>query len=295
MKLKLVTLTALALVAGIASAQSAAFGKNSQAFVGASNTEFFPYSIATFAQDGNNTGAAISVSGSQSFSGNNSNGDFDTMDFSGSGFASAQHGILRSSASGEVVNSFYNSSNPWYWNSNTSELDENGTPDVFVSVGQATASDTFTYTNYGPAVTVNFFYQVSGTIAGNDAYHALGITVDEEFDFLLLDQFDGNSFNQTWVTQNYSIGDGTINFRENSLSSFSMETQFWEDGSNVSGSANFSSTSTLIGMQLKDINGNVVDGWSMTSASGTVYPVPEPATMTVLGIAALAALRKRKK
>jgi hypothetical protein len=292
---KLIGAISVVAIAAIGQSQVSTHSVNSSAFVGASNTEFSPYSIPNIDGNYSTVGAPVNASGSQSFGGSNSNGDFDTMTFSGTGFASAQYGQLKTSASGELENAFYNSDNPWYWNSNTNELNEDGTPDVFISAGQATFNDTFTYSNYGPAVTVNFFYQVSGTFTGEEVYHSLYVSNDGDSDYIYLDTFQGNSFNQTWVTKNFSIGDGVLDHSTNSLSSFLVQPEFYPDGSLISGTANFSSTITLTGMELRDANGALVNGWSMSSASGTVYPVPEPASMTILGLAALAAFKRKRK
>ena len=61
------------------------------------------------------------------------------------------------------------------------------------------------------------------------------------------------------------------------------------DGSNISSMAQFSDTLTLTGIEVVDANGNPVSGVTITSDSGTSYPmdVPEPGTYVLVVSAAL--------
>lgn len=282
---------ALLAITTISSAQSL----TSYVAIGAGNTGFENFGINAFASDFSGIGNAVVAAGSETFSGIDGNGDSQTMSFAGTAFASAQYGILRTAATGNVTNSFYNSNNSWYYNSDTGSVNENGTPDYLISFGQAQYNDVFTYTNIGPAVTVNFFYQITGTFSGGAVYHSILVENDEDFDSIILTPNDGNTINQTFVTKNFSIGDGILNHKTNILSQFDHRTEFSPDGSNISGVADFDSTVILTGMVLKDANGAVVNGWSFNSGSGADYgAVPEPATMTILALAALIA-KKRKK
>jgi hypothetical protein len=282
---------ALFAITTISSAQSL----TSYVAVGAGNTGFENFGINAFASDFSGIGTSIVAAGNETFSGINRNGDSQSMSFAGTAAASAQYGILRTAATGNVNNSFYNVDNPWYYNSDTGSVNENGTPDYLISFGQAQYNDIFTYTNIGPAVTVNFFYQITGTFSGGAVYHSILVENDEDFDNIILTPNDGNTINQTYVTKNFSLGDGVLNHFTTVLSQYDHRPEFSPDGSNVSGEADFDSTVTLTGMVLKDANGAVVNGWSFSSASGADYgAVPEPATMTILALAAVLA-KKRKK
>ncbi|MBA4294082.1 hypothetical protein C0431_14060 [bacterium] len=285
------TTIALLAITTISSAQSL----TSYVAVGAGNTGFENFGINAFASDFSGIGTTIVAAGNETFSGIDGNGDSQTMSFAGTALASAQYGILRTYATGNVTNSFYNSNNPWYYNSDTGSVNHNGTPDYLISFGQAQYNDVFTYTNIGPAVTVNFFYQITGTFSGGAVYHSILVENDEDFDSIILTPNDGNTINQTFVTKNFSIGDGILNHSTNILSQFDHRTEFSPDGTNISGVADFDSTVILTGMVLKDANGAVVNGWSFNSGSGADYgAVPEPATMTILALAALIAKNRKK-
>jgi hypothetical protein len=288
--LQFLAILALVAVSSIASAQSL----TTYTALGAGNTGFQNFGFNAIASDYSGIGATVVAAATEQFSGIDRNGNSQTMTFSATGLASAEYGILRTSATGSVSNSFFNSSNPWYYNSDTGSVNENGTPDYIISFGQAQYDDIFTYNNIGPAVTVNFFFQITGTFSGDAVYHSILVENDTESDSIILSPSNGNVIGQTFVTKNFAIGDGVLNHSVTVLSQFDHRPEFTADGADVSGIADFDNTVILTGMVLKDANGTPVNGWTMTSGSGTNYAaVPEPATLSILAIAALIARKRR--
>ncbi len=61
------------------------------------------------------------------------------------------------------------------------------------------------------------------------------------------------------------------------------------------GFIDFSNTASLSAIEVLDAQGSAVPGFTVSSESGAVYPVPEPSTLALLGASALLsyALRQR--
>jgi hypothetical protein len=53
-------------------------------------------------------------------------------------------------------------------------------------------------------------------------------------------------------------------------------------------------TVTLAGMNVFDEDDNLITGWTVTSGSGTMYPVPEP-SVTLLGLAGAVGFVARRR
>ncbi|MBX3740306.1 MAG: PEP-CTERM sorting domain-containing protein [Akkermansiaceae bacterium] len=241
-------------------------------------------------------GAPVSAYGSATFNGIDRNGDDATMTFTGSSSASSGYGRMHTYASGSVQGSYFNPENPEYYNSPSGFVNEEGTPDQIIAYGQAAYSDTFTYTNTSAALTVNFLYQVSGAFLGDAGYHSVYVEFNGQSDYILLRADDGNFINRTWATQPFNILLNEPNaHRATTLSQFDFRPEYHQDGQDYSGTVDFSNTVTLVGMELRDGNGNLVTGWSLNAASGTTYPIPEPSALVLsaLGTLALAGRRRR--
>ena len=74
------------------------------------------------------------------------------------------------------------------------------------------------------------------------------------------------------------------------------------DGQNYFGTADYSATVKLTGIELIDANGKLASGWTVTSSSGTVYnaiqgsSTPEPGTIAFLiGVASVGLVARRRK
>lgn len=284
-------------------AQAQTFGLTSSTAVAVTNNGFDPLFIHLLNSSDSNTGAFVSTSGSGSYSGLNGAGESATMNFEGSATASAQYGIMKTYGHGRLENSFYNSENPIYYNSELNQVNPDGTPDRFISYGQAKYEDFFQYSsptgNISAGVKVDFWYRIHGTLSGDAGYHSVFVENDGDYDYVLI-QSDGGitQIDEIWTTKKFVIGaDLALQHSATLLSQYdNISTEFWGDGQLVEGTADFDSTVTLGGMNLYDENDNLIGGWTMNSASGTDYQaVPEPATMTVLAIAAIAAIKRHKK
>jgi hypothetical protein len=103
------------------------------------------------------------------------------------------------------------------------------------------------------------------------------------------------------VSQYYSTAAYAIDTSLQQTADISLTTQFDieldsdMDGMDFAGETDFSSTVTLTAIQVYDLNVNLVSTFSVAGASGTVYPVPEPASLAALGLGAVGLLRRRKK
>ncbi|MCU0315064.1 MAG: hypothetical protein MUC92_00565 [Fimbriimonadaceae bacterium] len=311
MRLFFASFAALALWGGAFAQGQPTYGLNSFAFTGVTNDTggtFGP--VHTLNSDFSETGGFVSQTGSGAFQGLNSNGDSSTLVFSGQSSASASYGRLRARARGELSNPFYNSANEPYLipdpgGSGNLVVNPNGTPDRFLSVGQAQFFDKFNYggdfSNVSGTVKVDFWYRVSGQLSGDQSYISLLVRNDDDSDAFLR-QSNGSTtiVNEIWTTKKFVIGaDRSLNHILTLISQFdSGSTLYLPEGQDVVGSAEFQNTVTLERMNLYDGNDNLITGWTVTGDSGTDYSsaVPEPMTMTVLaGLGMIVARRRRAK
>ncbi len=282
----------------ISSAQSSI---ETSAFVVATNNgypeRYDPLYYSTIGT-GNYSSAGVPVAayGSATFSGIGRDGEAATMTFTGSSSASSGFGRMHTYATGSIQGSYYNPENPEYYNTPSGFVNEEGTPDQLIAYGQAAYSDTFTYTNTSAAVTVNFLYQISGAFLGDSGYHSVYVEFNGQSDYIILSPQDGNLINQTWATQQFDILLNVPNtHRATTLSQFDFRPEYHQDGQDYSGTVDFASTVTLMGMELRDSEGNLVTGWSLDAASGTIYPIPEPSALILSALGALALAGRRRR
>lgn len=299
--LKVKTTVVAALLLGNFMAAPCAKGQTlfSQSLVGVSNVNTYIYSL-----DFQQTNSSSSANATKSFSGLDSNGNQQTMDFHGEVTNSATYGILRSDAKGYWNNVYHNDANPAYTDGNV-VLDPNGSPDAVASLGFAGFTDTLQFGGSLQAgYRARYLFHIDGTNSGDggkaDLVAKIGSDADEAFF-----AFDPGYTNTVWGTSSHLVdGINPTSLYVMFSSQFAMG--YWEvaEGGNYSGRSNFSSTVVFDGIEMLDANGNSVDGWTVSSASGTQYnrivrqaPVPEPGSIAMLCGGALAlgmSFRKRR-
>ena len=280
---------------------SAQFSLSSDAIVGLGKVGGFIYSL----DDKHASGATVSASATHSFTGLDSAGHSQTMDFSGNTVATAEYGRLHSFTTGAVFNSYYNAANTDYANHDAQLNDPNGSPGYLCSLGFAVFDDTL---QYGGALQsgyrARYIFHVDGTNSGTGTLADLSVQIamDTPESFFA---GDPGFFAADWVTQDHPVNGVTpqqihVQFSNQVVFDVNLLAQ----GQDYSGTSDFSSTLTLTGIELVDANGNLASGWTVTSASGTQYraiqgvAVPEPGTFALLlvsGVAGAGLLRRRRK
>jgi hypothetical protein len=225
------------------------------------------------------------------FTGLDSQGNQQTMTISGSAWSNASYGKIHIHGQGTVTNPYYNSANSPYFDGN---LDPNGSPDLLAINGNAGWNDTFTYTGLqGTGYKVNFYFMLSGNASGD---------VEAGLNFNTSDPSGGsynprtNLGNALWITPFYQVDwNQPFNLSADFYAGLNTHVSDHLEGVSYSALADYADTLDLAGMTIVDANGDIVDGWSMTSASGTTYPtgpVPEPASIFGIAIGVACMIRR---
>lgn len=290
------TVRALAAIfaAGVLCSNALAQTRQAQSIVGVTNSAISGF-VGSLDFESSNTGALSVASIDRSFTGMDRSGTTQTMNFGGETRTSADFGRLRSFTTGTVTNTYYNSANPIYYNSGTNTTNPDGSPDGLVSLGFAIFDDTLQFGGSLEAgYKARYLFHIDGTNSGYGALASLSVSLAgnpaENF-FLATPGFHS----QTFATKTYEINGSTPQTIHVQFSTqFVLNTFDVNDGSNISGTANFSATASLIEVQVVDSNGNPVSGVTYSSASGTTY-VPEPGALSVLFPAFLLHKRRRTK
>ena len=287
----------LAALAGVASAQS----RFLFTAVSAGNLDLQPGYFG-YASDFSGTGGLVSAGATKSFTGRDSSEATQTMTIVGSASAQADFGRIRNRASATLTNTYYNPTNLAYFdNSRTPKDDDAGSPDAHYVVASTNFTDPLVYGGTAAAgYRAQYRFFVTGTSSGSNVGGFLNVGIASNANESFTADLTGGLTAQYFTTQKYAI-DG--NLRQTAsvsfTTAFSADMRELPEGSDVSGAADFASTVTLDAIFLYDLNDNLVSGYTVTGASGTVYPtaapVPEPATMAVLGLGAAALLRRRRK
>lgn len=247
----------------------------------------------SLASKGNSQGAAITTSGGQSFSGFDSQGNPQTMNFSGSASAMAEFGILHAAASGEVDNPYYNADNPAFYTGGDAP-DSNGSPQYMLADAHASFQDTLTFNPLTEGIVkIRYLFHVEGT-SDQHSYAVLGFSAGDNSSSF----FTSDASTPDWATPEWDVVAGIpVPINADFAAVFGVNTNYYTttEGENITGSADYYNTLTLTGIQLLDANGNQINGVSYLSASGTHYnvlggvygapvssPVPEPGSLALL-------------
>jgi len=283
-----------ALVLALAAQSAQAQSRSAISLVGVANNGYI-YSL----DQTSSAGAPTSASVNQSFTGMDGAGDEQTMGFTGQTIASSQYGQLHCYTTATLTNSYYNAGNTPYADPNGDLNDANGSPTTLTSLGFAIFDDILQFGgNLQAGYKARYIFHIDGTNSGDGAAADLGVDIDGHPGDAFFD-FDPGSIDTTWATSDWDVNGitpQTIHVQFSNQVVFN--TYDYADGTNLAGTSDFSATVTLSDIEVVDGNGNYVTGWTVSSASGTIYPtmqaVPEPCTLLVLGIPALL-LRKRRK
>jgi hypothetical protein len=105
---------------------------------------------------------------------------------------------------------------------------------------------------------------------------------------------------ENWATQSYAVNGTTpqsVNVQFSTQFDVALNNGTVPDGSTITGTSDFSDTLTLTNIIVTDANGNPVSGVTVTSSSGTQYPVnvPEPASLSLMAAAALGLLARHPR
>jgi hypothetical protein len=268
--------------------------RSSYVFIGAGNlnTSLSYIPEWTIASQGDPMGAAITTSGGQSFSGNDSQGNPQTMMLTGSAAAKADFGILHASVTGEVDNPYYNADNPAYYDGGDAP-NSNGSPQYLSVDAHATFQDTLTLNPISdPVVKIRYIFHVEGNVTDPHAYAVLGFSAGNNSASF----FNTDTSTPDWATPDWDVTPGApIPIQGDFAAAFLVNTNFYNtpEGVNVLATANYYDTLTLTSIQLLDANGDQVNGVSYLTASGTHYnvlggvygaasSVPEPGSLSLL-------------
>lgn len=242
-------------------------------------------------QSGN--GSSLTASCNANFTGMDGGGATQTTNFQGVCTTQAGFGVLRSYSFGNVTNTYYNASNPPAWDGNN--FDPDGSPDSYVSLGFAGFTDTL---QFGGALQsgykARYLFHVSGSNNGYGSVADMSFGIDGYSDESFF-AFDPGPVNTIWATQSYDINGITPQDVHVTFSNqFVLNTFDVADGTSTWGESAFQSTVELVGIEITDASGNIVHGVTVTSASGTNYPVPEPSGLVALA-AGMALLAKKRR
>jgi len=225
-----------------------------------------------------------------------------TMNYFGTSTASAEYGSLHSTSSASITNDL-----PF----------DTDIPNTGVTYGTAEFEDTLTFAGAIPQdYHAQYYFLIQGTFTHTGAQTGSDSGTQASIDFSDGDDDDsmvyagskvaGNStdtVNDLWKPDVVDLDgaltqDIDITFQTEVV----LNTNQNVNGANFSYAATFQDTLTLAGIDVVDDNGNSLDPslWSVTSASGTQYPIgvpaptPEPATLGITSFTLLTLLTRRR-
>ncbi len=227
----------------------------------------------------------VTVSTTESFEHSGNPGNY--LDFSGFASASSAPQWLRTHAQGTVINNFYD--DLYDFDLNT------GTPSYYVSWAEAKYSETLQYGGYANHYNSRYIMRFTGEITGLETLTLVEIQHGNEPKQRWLFTTPG-SYDQIIVSNAFVHGSSPQNITVRVMSSYQMDTGIYPDGATIQGEANFGNTLQVLGVDLRDSNGNLLTGETITGESGSTYAVieaPEPSSSALLGLACMGILFQR--
>jgi hypothetical protein len=277
-------------------ASSSAQSVWAESLVGAANIGYYNYWNSSN-YSGDNSPATASFS--SDFTGLDGAGNTETMSFDGDTVSQAFFGQLHVYTTATLDNSYYNANNPVYYNSDTDTLDPNGSPNSLSSLGFAGFDDTLQFGgNLVTGYQAVYIFHVDGTNSGVGTLADLAVNVTDDPSQSFFDWQNGYS-SEDWVTTPFAVnGQNAQEINIQFSDQVVMNTWQLQDGGNYSGTSDFSDTLTLSGIELVDPSGKPFSGWTVTSASGTVYnqvySTPSPAAFVPFLVALPGLLLRRR-
>ena len=290
--------TGLTLAVSLMSALSAsAQSLSSYTEVGAGNLTDNGIPIYRFDSQGNNTGAALTASGSGSWTGLDSHNVQQTMTFSGTASGKAEYGRLHASAQGTITNPYYNVSNAPYYTGGDSP-DPNGSAQYLIADAHTQFNDALHLNSFSDnGVKIRYVFHLDGNISQGHAYAYINFNIfnASENNFLEFTTDPSTDF----ATPSYKVNDSSqpIPFSTELVSVIGGNTNDsgTPEGVDGVGLADFYNTLTLDSIQLLDASDNQINGVSYYTDSGTHYnllggnysAVPAPSSFAIFAASGL--------
>ncbi len=256
------------------------------ASIGVSNLDYSgTYHLLSLNFDSKAGGLAVADLVPTSFTGLNGLGSTDTLSFTGGASAfvvtPGRRPGMHVEAHGSLINTFYNSSNPPYFDASIEPnvINEEGIPDNFYAYGKAGIVELLSYGGFGAGqYYARYFYRVHGHVTGG-GFDSAYITYQVGSNPLEIATFEPNLPNgelvAMYATQRYLVTNGMSHEQKSAFYVwFEADTQTVPEGSNISGMFDFSQTITLDHIEVVDEKNNPVSGWTVTAASGMDYDLP---------------------
>ncbi|MEX2672735.1 MAG: PEP-CTERM sorting domain-containing protein [Phycisphaeraceae bacterium] len=278
---------AAGLLVSVASSTQAAFSTFAEVFT----VEGGPAVGFSRFDESSTTGGPVSLNEDIVYDLSEAGGDGE-MTFSAQGFASAAFKTVRASTSATLTNSFFDE-NYVFDNGDPEE----GVPTHYTVQSRGGFTETLSYGGTATNYTSRYILRLTGNVQSNDGYGI--VRINHAGEEQLITFFSPGNHDQILVSNAFIHGLSPQEFSITLTSGVSFTMEGVSEGNTLSGSANFGSTLELVGIDLRDENGNLVSNDVITSASGTTYDVvavPEPGTMALLSVLGVGvALRRRQR